>query len=427
MSKFQFSLLVIFGFFILVAVLVFAFYRGSGSSQANITIWGSFNLSEFNFFMNNSGISQEKDILISYVEVPHEKLETEFTEALARGEGPDLIVLTQEDYWKSRAKLSPIPYESISARNFSETFAEAGELFLSPRGVYALPLSIDPLILYFNRDLLSAASVAKPLAFWDEIYAPASKLTKRDAAGNITQSMIALGEARNIGNAKEILSLLFLQAGTPVTSFAGESLSSTLSANFGLSVPPADAALDFYTQFANPSKAFYSWNRTLPEAQTGFASGDVAYYLGFASEYPSIKSKSPTLNFAVAPVPQSRVSGKTLTFGRVYALAISRGSKNPQAAFQAALKLVSREKSSFLSEALAIPPARRDLLSLKPTDAVYPVFYEAALQARAWIDPDQQATKKLFDDLIDSMVSGRMRTSEAVSGASRKLDELTKK
>ena len=427
MSKFQIILLAIFGVFIIIAVAVFSLYRGSSANNITVTVWGDISSYDFGLLLNTPAFTQDRTVSIRYTEKSTDSLEQEFTEALARGIGPDLIIIAQDKFWKEKPKLLVIPYRNVSERDFKATFVEEGELFLDQEGIYALPLSIDPLVLYYNRDLLSAAGQARPIAYWDEIYAAASSLSKRDAAGNLTQSAIALGEARNITNAKDIVSLLLLQAGTPITGMVGLELRSQLAANFNLPVTPAQSAFDFYTQFSNQSKSFYSWNRSLINAQTHFTSGDSAYYLGFASELHTLRSKNPTLNFGVALVPQSRVSGKTITFGRVRGVAISRGSKNPSAALTLATKRVSKEAASSLTEILTLPPARRDLLSEKPTDAVFSVFYDAALQSRGWLDPDADATKVIFHEAIESITSGRARTLEAINSANRSLEAIIKK
>lgn len=427
MSKFQIILLVIFGVFILAAVLVFSFYKGSSSSEANVVIWGSMPENAFNSLINSAQFN-DQGISTSYVERSPDILQKDFTEALARGQGPDLILISQDELWSAMTKLLPIPYESISRRDFESTFVQGGEIFAATVGIYAVPLVADPLVLYYNRDLLSAAGIAKPLAYWDEIYAQAGKLTKRDQAGNLNQTTIALGETKNIADFKEILSLLFLQAGSPITETFGQagSLRSSLLLNPGQPVTPGESALDFYTQFANPSKPFYSWNRVLPDAQTYFASGDAAYYLGFASESRDITRKNPVLNEAVALVPQSRVSGKTLTFGRIYGLAISRGTKNTQAALTVALALASKDNADALGKQLGLPPVRRDLLAEKPAaDSAASAFYDAALQVRAWTDPDPAATRAIFQEAIESVTSGRSRTLEALNNANNRINDLT--
>lgn len=425
MSKFQIILLCVFGFFIVIAVAVFALYRGgSASNAATVTIWGDISTQDFSLLLNNATLSQDRTLTIQYVEKPTNSLEAEWTEALAAGVGPDLVILPQDKFWKNKNKLIPIPYESISQRDFQETFVEAGEVYLTADGIYGLPLTIDPLVLYYNRDLLSAAGVAKPLAYWDEIYNATLNLSKRDAAGNLVKSTIALGETRNINHAKDILALLLLQAGTPITGFVGTELKSALTTRIDTSTIPADSALEFYTQFSNPTKPFYSWNRTLPEAQTRFTSGDSAYYLGFASELSALRNKNPTLNFGVTSVPQSRVSGKTVTIGHLYGISISRGTLNPSAALTAAWKLISVDSAAALSQILTLPPARRDLLSERPTDAILPIFYNAALQSKSWLDPDAVGTEEIFNSMIDSVTSGRARVSEAAMQANNELDNL---
>lgn len=424
MSKFQIILLSVFGFFIILAVMVFALYRGGGSSQeATVTVWGDIPAQDFNVFLNNTIQGRGQNITLKYLELPAGSIDREFTEALARGEGPDLLITTQDKLWKNKSKLVAIPYGSVSERDFRQTFVEEGELFLSKEGIYGLPLSIDPMVLYYNRDLLTGAGIAAPLVYWDEIYATIYKLTRRDGAGNLVESAIALGEARNIPHAKDILSLLLLQAGTPITKFEGDELRSYLSLNLDRTVSPGESALDFYTQFSNPSKPYYSWNRTLLSAQTRFTSGDSAYYLGFASELKTLKNKNPNLNFGVTTVPQSRVQGRTVTFGRLRAVSISRGTDNPAIALNAALALVSKEQALALSQILNLPPARRNLLSEEPTGAEMPVFYDAALQSKGWLDPDDERTRAIFGEMIEAVTSGRARTLEALNAASQALED----
>jgi hypothetical protein len=281
------------------------------------------------------------------------------------------------------------------------------------------------MVLYYNRDLLTSSAIAKPVAYWDEVYNSTLNLSKRDGAGNLVKSTVALGETKNILHAKDILSLLMLQAGTSITAFQNGDLVSVLGDTFGLPVTPAVSALDFYTQFSNPTKAYYSWNRSLPEAQTRFTGGDLAYYLGFASELPTLKSKNPTLNFGIAPVPQSRVAGKIITTARVQGISLSRGTANSSAALTAALRIVSQASIKSLSQSLSLPPVRRDLLLNRPTDAILPIFYDGALQAHTWVDPNAEASKRIITDMIDAVTSGRARTVEAVTSANTQLEALT--
>jgi len=426
MSKFQIILLVIFGVFILIAVAVFSLYRGGGSSSATVVVWGDIPSYDFEAFLTNAGLNQDNSLVIKYVAKSPEVLESDFTEALARNVGPDLIILTQDKIWKEKDKLLPIPYKSVSERDFKDTFVEEGELFLTPEGVYALPLSLDPMVLYYNRDILSTAKIANPISYWDEIYDAASSLSQKDPAGNILRSAIALGEASNIPNFKSIISLLMLQAGTPITTLTANGLKPELTSRYDFPVIPGESALDFYTQFSNPTRVYYSWNRSLVDAQTHFTSGDSAYYLGFASELRVLRNKNPTLNFGVALVPQSRVSNRSITFGKLRGIAISRGTTQAGPALDAVVRLVSNNSSLALSSVLVLPSPRRDILSVRPDDAIFSVFYDAGLQSKGFLDPDINVTKSIFREMIESVTSGRARTTQAVTKAQSEFEKLIK-
>ncbi len=422
MSKFQVILLCVFGAFILIAVLLFSLSKGSSSSsQSNVLIWGDISTADFDNILGQSGIGTDKSVVVTYEEINKDNFDAEFTEALAEGNGPDLILIPLDKLWKNRNKLIPMTYENINERDFKDTFIEEGEMFMTSEGVYALPITVDPMVLYWNRDLFTKASLANPPQYWDEIYGYAEKLTQKDGAGNIIKSAITLGESRNIPHSKDILSLLMLQAGTPITSFVGDELRPQLTNNFNLPIVPGMAAVDFYTQFANPGKVFYSWNRSLKPAQTSFVGGNVAMYLGYASELKDLKTKNPNLNLGVTSVPQSRVSDRVLTYAQLRGIAISRSALNPGVAYTVALKFVSQNASKAFGNVLSLPPVRRDLLSQKPSDGNSSLFYTAALQARGWRDPDDVKSEQIFKELIDSITSGRARLQEAVVKANDEL------
>jgi len=281
------------------------------------------------------------------------------------------------------------------------------------------------MVLYSNSDLLNSAAIAQPPQYWDQIYDYASKLTQKDGAGNITQSTIALGGTSNIPHAKDILSLLMLQAGSAIADIQNGSLISELQNGYNLPENPATSALDFYTQFSNPEKPFYSWNPALQSAQTSFTSGTSAFYLGYASELPILKAKNPNLSIGVSAVPQSRASGKVITFGTLYGIALAKSASNPSAALTEALAMVSSANDGVLAQTLSLAPVRRDLLSQSAPDGVSQVFYDGALQAKAWIDPNPSKTNTLFVDMIDSVTSGRARTDEAIGTANDQLNNLT--
>ena len=158
-------------------------------------------------------------------------------------------------------------------------------------------------------------------------------MNQQTSAQTVTKSLIALGTYENIENARAILSLLFMQAGYKMSERSESGYRSDLmdvrSGMLGAS--PAESALNFYTEFANPTKTVYSWNRSLPNNRQAFLAGDVALYLGFASERAGLAEANPNLDFDMATTPNPGTATTRMTYGKAYAFAIPRASKNAQA------------------------------------------------------------------------------------------------
>ena len=257
-----------------------------------------------------SSLKTNKLIKITYIKKDSSTFNNDFIEALAEGVGPDIVLLRDDYIYKNRNKLFTIPYKNYTERSFRDTFIEGGEVFLNADGAIALPFMVDPLVMYWNRDLFSNNAVSSPPQYWDQIYSLIEKTTRRDTSANILKSTIALGEWSNITNAKEILTMLLLQAGTPITSRNGQEVISVLNSKFDYPVIPSQSAVNFYTQFSNPTSPSYTWNRSLPSSFNLFLSGNLATYLGFASEIFSIQQKNSNLNFDVTYIPQIRDTTK---------------------------------------------------------------------------------------------------------------------
>ncbi|MCX6701764.1 MAG: extracellular solute-binding protein, partial [Candidatus Zambryskibacteria bacterium] len=390
-------------------------------------IWGTIPSETFDVAYRNSSLKSNKLITITYVKKDSSTFDTDFVEALAEGVGPDIVILRDDYIYKNRNKLFVIPYANYTQRSFKDTFIEAGEIFLSPDGIVALPFIIDPLVMYWNRDLFSNNLVSEPPKYWDQIYSLVEKITHRDNNANILQSTIALGEWGNITNAKEILSMILLQAGTPITSRDTTGVViSVLNSKFDYPIVPSQSAVNFYTQFSNPTSPSYTWNRSLPSSFNMFLSGSLATYIGFASEVFSIQQKNSNLNFDVTNVPQIRDAVKQTVFGRMYALAIVKQSKQIAGAFLAVNGLIESASIKELETITNLPPVRRDLLVNKPVDAFRTVFYNSALISHSWIDPDSVESEKIFRDMIETITSGRGRLSDALDTADTELSQLLK-
>lgn len=418
------AILIGFGVLVVFGLVIFSAYRGSSVDVATVNVWGTIPSVQFERILTSAGISGGKQFKVVYTEKNTENFDKDFIEALAAGNGPDLFMLPSDKIITHRNKIFPIPYDVFTQRQFKDSFIEGAEIYMSPEGILGLPVYEDPLVMYWNRTLFTNARLTTPPKYWDEFYNIASLISKKDGALNINTSAVAFGEYANITNAKAIISNLVLQAGNPLTSWQGSRVTSVMTENFGRPSSPSEAAVNFYTEFSNPAKSSYSWNRSLANSSDYFLSGDLALYFGFASEAPLISVKNPNLNFDVAAVPTSREGGVDVSFAKFNAFAIAKASKNPSAAFSLASIFSSAVGGDAISSTLGLAPVRRDLLAKRVNDPHTSIFYDSAIRSRAWLDPNPTETDAVFKSMIESITSGRARTSEAVSRANREISNL---
>ena len=428
MSKFQIIFLFVFAFFIIGGLVLFSMYRNTSSDGPPVMMWGTMKHSLASAYINEVIQSTKSKTKIIYIEKQSSTFDEEFLEALATGRGPDAVLLSNDQIFRQQNKLIRIPYSSLSERDFKSAYVQAAEVYLNPEGIVALPLLVDPLVMYWNRDIFTNANIPLPPKTWDEFRTLASQLTLRDAAQNIIQSAVGLGEFRNITNAKEILSLLIMQAGNPITVRNQYGIQSVLDQSFNRSVPPTDSAITFYTQFADPLKQVYSWNRAMPESKQLFISNKLGVYFGFASELQEIRQKNPNLNFDIALVPQSKPrEGEQIvrsTYGKMYGFAITRSTPNAAGVLRAINLLLAADSLTRWTKQTGLPSVRRDLLTDNPSDAASSVFATSVLTARTWIDPDGLGTTELFKNMVEGITSGRLVHSEAILQAHYELQNL---
>ncbi len=413
---------------IVVGVGVFSLFGGFGGDGGigPVVVWGTSDQTAMDKVL--SGLTQKDKSLqdVIYIAKKPGTYESELINAIAAGTGPDLIFLPQSDIGVLADKVTLIPYSTVSQSTFITSYVDEGQLFLTPQGLLALPFIIDPLVMYWNRDTFTGVGQAQAPKYWNDFISLAPRITSLDAGANVRRSAVALGTWDNINNAKAILSALMMQTGDFITTRnASGALVSTLGAKpDSANVSPASEALRFYTDFANPSKTTYSWNRSLPNSYTAFVAGDLAVYFGQASEYRSIGERNPNLRFGVATLPQLQGASAQITSGNVVGLAVARGAKNPAGALVAAQKLTSPAASAAVALQLELPPARRDVGVDTSASAAAEVFVQSALMARSWADPSTRATDTIFKEMIESVSSGRLTPEQSAFEAAAAMRQL---
>jgi ABC-type glycerol-3-phosphate transport system substrate-binding protein len=424
---FQYVFLGVFVFFIIIGVILFSTYRSKNNTNTNIniTVWGTLSAESFSSFTSKFFNENGLKYTVNYIEKSSNAFDADLAEAIASGYGPDAIVLPDDRILRHSSKILTIPFSSLPELQFKNSFIEEAELYLTKSGILALPLMVDPLVMYWNRDIFNNIGVTIPPKSWTEISALVPRITIKDQSQNIIRSTVALGEFRNVSNAKDILSALVIQSGGNIVGFGSDDeYKSVLKDNFGLSKSPAVLALEFFTNFSNPAKVNYSWNRSMPKSIDVFAGGDLALYFGRASEYLVIKNKNPNLNFSVALLPQIANAKTYHTLGNIYGLAIMRNSTNPAGSYTVLSALTSAQAYSFWADIFRIPSVRRDILNFPSDNAVMTVFNQSAIIAKGWLDPSERETDLIFQEMVEAYTTGREGIESSISSASDRIDNL---
>ncbi len=391
--------------------------------QVTLTMWGI----ESNPIMQDVLTGYEalrKNVRINYVEINPQTYEQDMINALASGSGPDIVMFNSSWLPKHYNKIVPAKDTQMTLATLRKTFPAVVEQDFTANGqIYALPLYIDTLALFYNQDTFDKNGIALPPKDWLELQNLIPKLRQEDASGKITKPAVSLGgSSATIDNAPDILSLLMLQAGTQMTDDAFTQ--ATFSANVQGQFPGLDA-LNFYTKFADPNNTYYTWNDSREYSLDSFTKGDTPMIFAYASEQTAIKNKNPFLNFKVAPMPQPTASPKARNYANYWGLAVTNNSKNPDWAWDAILYLTANDAAA--EKYLTVtqhPPALLSLIQKYVDSPDFGVFAKQALSARSWLQIDKPAIQNIFSQMISAVISQRLKPQDALAQAERQVTEL---
>ncbi|MDD2657553.1 MAG: extracellular solute-binding protein [Candidatus Pacebacteria bacterium] len=427
-SLFQGVLFGVFGIAALVGLFVFATYTNKNSGNntiGTVVIWGTLPEAGVQNVLAVANQTNELFKSVSYVQKNPATLASDLATAIATGGAPDLILTSHEEVRSLAKFVMPIPFSTLPARTFTDTFIGEGSLLTIPGGAgyYGIPFLVDPLVLFSNRAILASSGIAKPPATWEALVGLVPKVAELTSSRQITRGLVALGTYDNVHNARGILSTLFLQTGVPISSY---STAGVLAANLGsvANGAPGQAVLGFYTQFTDPSKVSYTWNASLPDSQQAFLAGDLALYLGYVSEARFLLAANPNLDIGVALLPQPATAVTKGAYGLLYSFMIPRGARNSAGAYQTATFLTSSALQAAAASATGLVPAVLSELAATPSDPVASVAYAEALYAKGWLSPAPAATDPVFSGMIGNVISGSLNLQSALSSAERSLSAL---
>jgi multiple sugar transport system substrate-binding protein len=413
-------------FFILVFIGVIPGLKDDPSGQGQeitLSFWGIDKSSAISPVIEAYSASNP-GVRIIYKQISADTYEKTLVDALATGQGPDILMFNNNWLLKHYNKVSPAPATQISADKVSQLFPTVvSQNFVSAESVYALPLYIDTLALLYNKDVLDASGIAVLPKTWDEFREIIPAIRKYNQFGQIARPAAAIGgSGKSMDNAGDLINLIIAQ----FAGGANKVVNQDGSVRFG---QEALGALNFYVDFANPASVYHTWNDNLGNSLNSFADGTTAMIFDYASSFSKIKARNPYIDFSVSAMPQISADIQPVNYADYWGLAVSKQSKNSAWAWHF---IVSAATNSSIAETYSLDadsqpsfsPALLSLIEKYKNDAKIGIFARQALTARSWRQPDGTETKKIFSNMIESVLNGRATAQNALNEAENAINSI---
>ncbi|MBI4592232.1 extracellular solute-binding protein [Candidatus Uhrbacteria bacterium] len=407
------------------------------TTPVTLTVWRVFDDDSTLNSLMSAYQALHPNVSFEYRELRFDEYEDELLRAFAEGEGPDIFSVHNTWIGEYESLIEPlpdsltIPYSETRGTIKKETvYTIQEEPTLSQRAlksnfvdvvvadvlrsyqptakseaedrIFGLPLGMDSLALYYNKNLLNAAGIPEPPSTWTEFQDQVSQLTQLSTDDEVVQAGAAIGTSQNVERAFDILSILMMQNGTEMTDSRGRAtFARETDAGF-----LGGEAVRFYTDFANPLKAVYTWNENMPDSFDAFASGNTAFFFGYSYHYALIRAANSKLEFAVSPLPQID-GGKTVNYANYWVETVAKSTDAGDWAWDFVQFAASEERVTSYLEAANKPSALRSLISSQLEDEVLSIFAGQTLTADSWYQgTDASVAEEAFLDLIDAFLAG---------------------
>jgi len=374
--------------------------------------------------------AQRQHIRVTVRQFSEQEIYERLVEALAEDNGPDIISINNRQLGKYFTKIDPMPLSvrdttvvTVKKNIGTETVVNTGSVTMPTLrdleanyvqtvkkdvvrggGIYGLPLSLDVMALYYNKDLLDGVGIAEPPKTWDEFQDAVKKITKVDSkTDEIIQSGAALGVANNISGADDLLYILFEQSGLSFVSDSGRAVFNYIPRDSSDS-PPSVNVIDFFTDFANSDRDTYSWNSNQQNALDKFARGSLAFFFGYSYHLPQIKARGPQLNLEIIPMLQLNPD-KQVNVANYWIQSVLKKSKNKEEAWAVVNYLANTDANNKYLQATKRPTARRANIVYQKDDEDLGPFISQVLTAKNWYygknyDVAKNAIGNLFTEWI---------------------------
>ncbi|MCB9803094.1 extracellular solute-binding protein [Candidatus Nomurabacteria bacterium] len=432
MKRLRFSILIILAIFIITT--------GFGCKQNIINqaqfepvaleYWGVWDTPEQMQKIIDAYQATHPTIKVKYRNFRYDEYEQKLLEAAWEDRVPDIFMIPATWLKKYQDRLYPMPatvkipvkevqgtikpeevttlktINSLSKQDVKDQFVQVvyDDVILDDQ-IYGLPYSVDTLVTFYNLDLLTQSGIPEPMVDFHDLveHVQQYKLSKIGAANQVLQAGVALGTADNIPRFFDILSSIMLQNQVEVKGKNFSPLQSKSSATNLAEV------FNFYTDFADPTKAIYSWNDDLPNAFEMFTQGKLAYFFGYSYHADELRKRGVQFDWEITNFPKTRGSEGSVYYSNYWVNVVPQKSKNKDAAWNFIQSTVNKNIVTNYLSPNKKPTALRSLINGQLQDEDIRIFASQVLTADNWYDGyDIDLAEKYTADFINSVLAGEI-------------------
>ncbi|MBU0545775.1 extracellular solute-binding protein [Patescibacteria group bacterium] len=364
-------------------------------------------------------------VTVNLRQLREEELYPRLIEALAEDKGPDIVSVQNKNLRGFLSKLQPMPATAkdttvqvvkgqvstqtvvntktvnmVTMDKLDKEFVQAIQKDAVAGGkIYGLPLSMDVMAVYYNKDLMDRGGVPEPPKNWEEFQTAVKKLTRYDKqTGKILQSGAAIGTGNNVPGSDDLLYILFKQSRVDFVSKTGAPLFNTPGKG---GESPSVNIMNFYTDFANSTRDTYSWNETMDNALDKFVNGSAVFFFGYNYHNPIIKARAPQLNYGILPMMQLNAEDTPANAATYWLQTVTEKSKNPDSAWNLIDYLTRSSANKAYLDATGRPTALRAYIAEQSEKPELSPFVSQVLTADNWYKGNNyDSAKKSVNDMI---------------------------
>lgn len=404
---------------------------GGGNTQSSgpvtIKIWKPFVDSDKMQAIMSAYQAKHTNVTFEYTKKNIENYEDDLLNALAAGNGPDIYSINNTWVPRYMDKIVEAPEKTFTVKDYKSTFVDSMATdLIKDNKIYGTAMWVDSLALYYNKDLMGTAGIAVPPKTWAQLAEDVREISRQDSNGYFSRSGVAMGTNTNVNRGVDIVYLLMLQAGVVPWTADGRApqFANSISKNNN-SVNAGVEAVDFYTSFANPTSANYTWNEDSDYSTDAFANGRAAYLYGYAYTRGQIDAKAPNLNYDVAPVPQNNLDDPTVNYSSYFAEVVSKQSKQSAWAWDFLKFATSKDMLDIYYKQDKQPSSRRDLIELQTSDPDIGVFAHANLTGKTFYKADEAKFDAIIGEMIDNINLRGQPVDQALGRAQSQASTLS--